>query len=207
MEWDVRQHPESLQLIAPLEKYSPDQPRDDHGRFGEGSEGTYGSNSAAYDKLTSGFMASPAVEEALEKYADDPANEDTNAIVDQGIKEEGMTIKSTLYRGLSFPDDDTVKSTLKSGNYLKPEGPQSTSIEHSVARDFAGLTDEVGVMLEIKPSFTGKKSTLKGLPVTSSGQSEIVLSSDTKLLVVGAPTKIGGIWHATVVAGGFHHHG
>lgn len=194
--------------IVTQRKYSDDEPRDPHGEWTDGgSSGTYGENSQKYDLMTGGFQPSPAVEQALEKYADDPANDDTNALIDQGIAEEGMTMKYTLYRGLSFPNDKAVQDSLKSGSYLKPTGPQSTSIEQHVARDFAGLTDDVGVLLEIRPSMTGKKSTLKGLPVVTSGQSEFVLSSKEKMLVVGAPTKIGGIWHATVVAGGKRHHG
>jgi F like protein len=176
-------------------KYNEDQPRDDHGRFGSGSEGTYGNNTSEYDKMTSEFKPSEGLHQAIEKYADDPANEQTNTVIEKGIREEGVPVTTTLYRGLSMDSDKDVRKAFgKAGTAIRPQWPQSTSTNKAVGEEFAGLTGNVPVLLTIT-----RTGALKGLPVKSSGQSEFVLSKDTYLKVRHAE-KIGNTWHVNVIA-------
>lgn len=193
-------------------KYSDDQPRDDNGQFGDGngdsgsggsdsggSEGTYGTNSEAYDKAVAGAKISDATQAAIDKYSDYPADEEVNATIEQALKDgEGMQVTTKIYRGLSMKSDAEVRKTFgKVGAHIKPTFIQSTSVEKDVAEEFAGLTDKVAVVLTIQPR---SGSNLRGMPIKKSGQSEIAISKNSYLQIVSKPSKVGNVWHLHVMA-------
>ena len=126
-------------LLARL-AYSPDQPRDDHGRFGEGESGTL-----------------PAEQEhALEVYQDDysgginaalRSGDASNPIVgqlDKAIESEHATHEETVYRALAGMNPDEL---FQDGEIFHDAGFVSTTSSLDTARDYASDTE--GTAIEI----------------------------------------------------------
>lgn len=170
-----------------------EHPRDKSGKFA--SSGTYGQNSSEYEKITSYAVQNrkPSVADFTKKYSQKPdvsIEEFQEALTYGGVT---ITGDKTLYRGMELPKGISINDFFKPGSRLKGRGPQSTSMDEEVAKEFAQLgsvENAIPVMLKIKPGIYG----VRGLPIPESGQSEIVLPPDAKMKVLSPPKNVQGLW-------------
>ncbi len=170
-------------------KYSPDQPRDEAGRFGEGGgDGGEGAAGGGYSAREIGAVRTYQ----SEKYAEinnhlrtgAPLSDDLKTDIrhlDSAISRSPLETDTTLYRGirheaLSKGAEKLVGRTIDSGTFV------STSDNESIARDFAH--GRGGVMFEIKASagaraLSTRKATGQGF------QREFILPRGAQFKVTG----------------------
>jgi ADP-ribosyltransferase exoenzyme len=146
---------------ASLLKYSPDQPRDDHGRFGEGN-GDYNLTGSQSDSLT--FYTQNGYEEIntylrdREGFANAMGQEDKNFIqshtvaIDNAFKDAPpTTAPMTVYRGVFAGQFADTLKTLQPGDTFTDKGFVSTSqnLVTAVDRSTSSWGDGAKLTIEV----------------------------------------------------------
>ncbi len=151
-------------------RYSPEQPRDSHGRFGTGDAGYDPNNEGLKDAIgswqneddASETPEDPDSEEFISEYAQtrneawDAAKAGGQQAADNpiiaGIRNEEF--KGTIYRGLTINEEDEIAG-WKAGMTVQLL-PSSFTKDESIAEEFAGRPDKaIPVMMEVRGGGAG----------------------------------------------------
>ncbi len=161
-----------------LVRYSPDQPRDDHGRFGSGE---------SMQAAAKAWENSLDLEDTRERMsADIKAGTPENNPIIRGIREGSFT--DTVFRGVVASEDWREPLDWKAGDTIQML-PSSFSTDKTVADAFA--QGQVGVGVPSSP--LDEDSTSVMLEVTGGGRGLSIPSSEKEIVT-------GGRFHIDAVA-------
>jgi hypothetical protein len=164
--------------------------------------GMFDDNIPAYRALCEEYVntnfASAKVRETVDVYASGggPGVAKAEREIDRMIKEKGLVLKkdTVLFRGLSFiaPEDkaDFLARAVPGATLKGVGGPQSVSMSRDIATEFSGLHAKGGALIHI----AGLEG-VRAFPISSSGQSELVLHSRQAYYVESVRRTKDGVTH------------